>query len=370
MVGRNTPCPCGSGKKYKRCCINTNERFLEQQVAEELKQILVEAYEQSASPEDLVEFRQYMKEWKEKLEGHWQKQRIEEAISAYFLFVKRSDLWQRQREQSLNETLRMSVRTVLEKWKDPVVLLGKVKGEQKGMLRIEQMFSGEVFYLKKAEKMPTDPDTYVYGIVLPDHRLHPEGIYVVSSLMFTRDEKGILQEEIIALKKSSDTETVDEFFKEHMVNIYEILLGKSFLPKSSPIVEKAEEVVEEKSESPVQENDLEATSLEMLTPIQEEAVMLLDQTLQEREADLTVRTRLKDICVAYLLEEEPKFRKANVVAAGVFRAAIDCELLDEEPMTNSAVATLFGVSPASMTKHAESVREMISTRYAEAEVGG
>ncbi|MBJ94799.1 MAG: hypothetical protein CMP23_10060 [Rickettsiales bacterium] len=24
-VGRNDPCPCGSGKKYKRCCLGTAE---------------------------------------------------------------------------------------------------------------------------------------------------------------------------------------------------------------------------------------------------------------------------------------------------------------------------------------------------------
>jgi uncharacterized protein YecA (UPF0149 family) len=23
-VGRNEPCPCGSGKKYKKCCLNKN----------------------------------------------------------------------------------------------------------------------------------------------------------------------------------------------------------------------------------------------------------------------------------------------------------------------------------------------------------
>jgi len=22
-IGRNDPCPCGSGKKYKKCCLNT-----------------------------------------------------------------------------------------------------------------------------------------------------------------------------------------------------------------------------------------------------------------------------------------------------------------------------------------------------------
>lgn len=25
-IGRNEPCPCGSGKKYKRCCALANER--------------------------------------------------------------------------------------------------------------------------------------------------------------------------------------------------------------------------------------------------------------------------------------------------------------------------------------------------------
>lgn len=34
-IGRNEPCPCGSGKKYKKCCINTasaaisNPRFID-----------------------------------------------------------------------------------------------------------------------------------------------------------------------------------------------------------------------------------------------------------------------------------------------------------------------------------------------------
>jgi len=28
-VGRNDPCPCGSGKKYKNCCINKGDVFLQ-----------------------------------------------------------------------------------------------------------------------------------------------------------------------------------------------------------------------------------------------------------------------------------------------------------------------------------------------------
>lgn len=369
MVGRNAPCPCGSGKKYKRCCLNTNESFLERQVAEELKQVLVDAYEQSANKEDLVEFRQYMQDWKEKLSDHWQKQRIEEAISAYYLFVKRSDLWRRQLERSLQETLRTSVRTVLEAWENPVVLLGKVKGEQNGMLEVEQKFGGELYFLKKADRMPSDPDTYVYGIVLPDHRLHPRGVYVISSLMFTRDEKGILEEEISALKKSSGIEEAAEFFKAHMVNIYEIFLGKSLLPDGATTADRKVEQAEEKKEENLQptalENDSDNAVLEALTPIQEEAVALLDETLKARDVEFEALSRVKKVCETYLLEQQPNFRKANVVAAGVFRAAVDSKLLEEKPMTNNAVATLFDVSPASMTRHAEAVRDIISTLYEE-----
>ncbi|MDP8223750.1 MAG: SEC-C metal-binding domain-containing protein [Candidatus Lernaella stagnicola] len=28
QVGRNDPCPCGSGKKYKNCCIEKGDTFL------------------------------------------------------------------------------------------------------------------------------------------------------------------------------------------------------------------------------------------------------------------------------------------------------------------------------------------------------
>jgi uncharacterized protein YchJ len=28
-IGRNEPCPCGSGEKYKRCCLNNEELLSE-----------------------------------------------------------------------------------------------------------------------------------------------------------------------------------------------------------------------------------------------------------------------------------------------------------------------------------------------------
>lgn len=49
-IGRNDPCPCGSGKKYKRCCINMATET-SQQIGDELKQML--AMNPDLSIEDL-----------------------------------------------------------------------------------------------------------------------------------------------------------------------------------------------------------------------------------------------------------------------------------------------------------------------------
>lgn len=33
-VGRNDPCPCGSGKKYKNCCLNSGQYETRHQIGE------------------------------------------------------------------------------------------------------------------------------------------------------------------------------------------------------------------------------------------------------------------------------------------------------------------------------------------------
>ncbi len=41
QIGRNDPCPCGSGEKYKNCCVTKGDHFLkklaEKAAKEELK---------------------------------------------------------------------------------------------------------------------------------------------------------------------------------------------------------------------------------------------------------------------------------------------------------------------------------------------
>ena len=43
-IGRNDPCPCGSGKKYKHCCLDRADQHDEEsptrQVIEEIREVM------------------------------------------------------------------------------------------------------------------------------------------------------------------------------------------------------------------------------------------------------------------------------------------------------------------------------------------
>lgn len=47
-IGRNDPCPCGSGKKYKKCCLGKPRQYSPELEADlELGKKLVEEYDNS-----------------------------------------------------------------------------------------------------------------------------------------------------------------------------------------------------------------------------------------------------------------------------------------------------------------------------------
>lgn len=58
MVGRNDPCPCGSGKKYKKCCGREETVDLQQVVDAELESVLVDFAEQGLEPKEFHQLTQ------------------------------------------------------------------------------------------------------------------------------------------------------------------------------------------------------------------------------------------------------------------------------------------------------------------------
>ena len=277
MVGRNDPCPCGSGKKYKKCCAEKNELSVETLVDEELERIVSGVFEQAPNQVDRIEFEVYRRQWNNRLGKLWNPNEIEEAVSEYFLFIARRDLWKRHLLKLMNSPVRSVVRSILELWQNPFVLFGKVKSESDGFLEIEEILGKQTLYLKKDEGMPVDQDTVVLGIVLPDNREHSNGIFVLSSLMFVKDVGGSFERDVVKLAETSGFEKSYDFYKEHMVEMYAILLAKDS--------RSIDELIQKD-----------------FTSSQQEAVSILLDKLKQRNVHSEQFELLKQIIVTYLLK--------------------------------------------------------------------
>jgi len=364
MVGRNDPCPCGSGKKYKKCCSGKNEVFLDKQVDQDLNRILYNSFEVISKQVAFDEFETYTNSWKEEVGTLWDMKSIEEAVSAYYILISRSDLWKDYLSDILNETLRSNVRQVLETWKEPIILLGNVVAEQDGYLEIKELIGSETYYLKQNEKMALSLGMLVLGIVLPQHKIKKQSVKIVSSLMCVRDDEGALESAIQSFSKMNHAASNANFLEENMLDIYAILLGRPMV--SAQVGETIVQPVVESSEEPIVEPNLEPLvepSEDELTPIQNETIELLNSVLEERNTNQDEKELINNICVAYFIKNQPNFRKANVVAAAAFVTALDLELLTEEPMTKTAAAKLFDVSPASMASHIKNIQKFVEEDY-------
>jgi hypothetical protein len=63
-LGRNDPCPCGSGKKYKQCCLGKDEEKARAARAKAAAEAPVAAEEEGAAPAPRAPKHQTRQPWK------------------------------------------------------------------------------------------------------------------------------------------------------------------------------------------------------------------------------------------------------------------------------------------------------------------
>ena len=334
MIQRNDPCPCGSGKKYKKCCIGKNEVSIDTMVEEELQRILAGMYEQPITPAVHAEYEVFQREWTTKLSSFWDEKEIEYAVSEYFFYVARQDLWKRYLIKVLNDPIRSAVRSVIETWQEPIILLGNITGEENGLVAIKEVLGDETYYLEKQQDMPVEKDSVVFGVALRDERIRENGIFIINSLLFVKDGNHSLANEISKLAESSGFGNCDDFYKAHMMDIYHNILSKS-----------------EGSVVDLLENEL--------TNLQQEATEIFYDKIEFLEIQADYPELMENIIVTYLYEKQPKFKKPEVIAAAFLHAFFEFKMFDNYWMAQKEISKLFDVSVTSVTNQSVKIKEFI-----------
>lgn len=332
MVGRNDPCPCGSGKKYKKCCLRNNEPSIDELIEHDLERILRTYYERPRSKGELLEYEKHRKVWNDKLKMHWDEKSIDVATTEYFIFIEKQVLWEAYVEEVLAQPLRDAVRSIVEGWKEPVVLFGKVTEKTGNTISVEEILGDETFALEVNDA--AEEGLLVFGIGLRNPRHQENGLYTLTSFMFIKDVNQSFENDVVNLKKESKLDSIHAFYQKHMVDVYQFMFDRDNTTREDLISEK-------------------------LSDDQQEVLTMIDEELTKVEASEEERELLQNITITYFMKENPRFRKPNVIAAAVFNIAIEMKMLGELTMTNREVADRFDVSTSSVKTQADRVREFV-----------
>lgn len=324
MIGRNDPCSCGSGKKYKKCCGKQGPDLIELIVNEELDQVLVTFFDTYPKGEDRKEMIRMMREWILRLSDSWSKEDVEEAASEFYLFIQNPQGWHAYIQEQLSKTKREAVRTILKAWDKPFMLLAEIVGSDDGMLRVRQLFTDEEFHVTRNDGMPADEGTLLFGTVLRDQRKREDAIAPVSSMMFLAKWSKQTKQSLMELRESQAVASVEEFLRKHTLDIYELFIKRSMASLN--------ELVEE-----------------VLDPNKLDALKALEVALREMKQDSGTREIMHKLAVAYFLNDHSDRDSGDDFVAAAVWTGMKIGMVQGVEASEGEIADQFGSSAEGMS---------------------
>lgn len=309
------------------CCGKTDKAGMNQ-IQLELTAVLNSYFETDLAPAEVQKLESLLEEWGGRLSQWMGEEELLQNVSNYYFFIVRKDLWRRHLVKALNRTQNKAVRAILRNWQNAFVTFAEVVSSDEQAYRLKEVLGDGEYFLKKEPQEPQDVRLMI-AIALEEQRGDERWIVPVSAAAVNEHASADLKEKVTAIAEASDAGNSSEFFKEHLIDIYE-------------------EVCKLDAQTLMEAID------QSFTQLQRDAVDALDKRLENEEMEPGAYEMLVSLIAFYFTDEQPKFRKAEVPAAGAFMLASDIGMMDQV-YTQKEVAELFGVSVSSFKKHQEAM---------------
>lgn len=317
MTGRNDKCPCGSGKKYKKCCESKQTVTIEEVTTEELERMLQTFYEEYPERKDLQEYLGIANNWKGELKSYYIEEMIEAIVLDEFFFNHRPDIWQGYLEKQKKKVLRPSVLRAIDEWQEPRAFIGEVTDVDDTSMTVSMILTDEVIRLRRESEKPVPVGVHMYCFVLPDGTGNEGQYLAVSSLIFfPKDHKQVFAD-FVNLFLEHEGQAVQSFMKDKALIFWKMLGEDNY-------------------------EGGEFTNFEagVLLSVAE---FLQKQQIQSEE--------LVEFIEDFLVEQQPNARKEVAIAAGAIRFGQEKGFYEPLNMTMKEIAEWFDVSPSSMNKY-------------------
>ena len=253
VVGRNDPCPCGSGKKYKKCCMVKDQAAHVKQIKVErffqLKNQLVDAltnrFFSSYTREELLNFKQEFDQ-RVKMEVH------EAFFQHWLIFFHRDQNGLRGIERFNKEVNHPTptMKEIAENWERQVPRLFQQVDEFDDGVIVEDLFSKEKLHMPYCETMPkSNPGKGGFCIIEPfDGDYYMNGVAMIVAPEQVNQAYRYI-ENIIEETKQPYEIVAQEYYPE----ILQALLTKPSSPELEPEVTAEDAILMEEIGIPLEE---------------------------------------------------------------------------------------------------------------------
>ena len=322
MIGRNDPCLCGSGKKYKKCCESKEAISIEEVQSEELERILQSFYDEYPERKDFNDFADIVKVWSESLKQYLEHEMIEAIALDEFFFHHKQEIWTSYLEKQQKKVVRPSTLKVIEQWSEPLVFVGEVVEVDDAYMTVNHILTGEIIRLRRESDKPVPVGVHVYCFILPDGFSENHYLAVSNLVFFPTDHQDVFKK-FIKLFKSQEELTAQEFLKENAIKFWDLLGedgygGEEFTNFEAGVLVEAREFLEKNN----------------------------------RDYD-----KLLEIVEDYLVDQQPNARKEVAIAAGAIRFGQENELFEALNLNVKEIGEAFNVSPSSLNKYYNELNE-------------
>lgn len=326
MVGRNDPCPCGSGKKYKKCHGKQQDVSVNDLINDELFKVRQLFFSENPNKEQLADFRKLQQEWQPRLMESMAENDAQAFVIENFLFMQKPELWQEFLVKQTELAQRPSTKEVLEGWKDVKVFVGQyVKGDAESA-QLKDAFTGETY--KMADQPPTDMEDGqgLLAILLPDARVGDKGVLFLNGYLTVVGEFEPFFKQLKAAMDEAGATDGAKYVSDNYLAVVE-----SIVKYSTGTVDESIEL-----------------SLEHQSVMDE-----LKKHTDEADFDEETLENVTTILNSYLASQQPTVQKPEALVAGYWRFLQDHELIEGPMLAPKALSEKFGVSSSTILKRSK-----------------
>lgn len=314
VVGRNDPCTCGSGKKYKKCCGKSNVVDISTVIEEELDRVQYGFFDDGLAPREYAEVETRIRKWNSAIRDFFEPDLMEALAIGTYIYLERVDLWRSHLKKQVNKQRRQQVIDVLTSWQDPFLLLGEVMEINGDQFIIRDEITDKMYVIPRGHTKSQAGDR-LFGIVMPDTRFGENGIFGTSTVIFIPENRTKLIQQLREELMKPEKDYLD---------IYRLF-------------ESFDHAFD-------------------FTPFQQEVIDLTEGYLKENGFEEHVVIPLLS---AFLLKNEVKAKKPSAVAAGVISLSYDINLIGPPSSTQKEIAAYFNVSPGTIGKYRDQVGDFM-----------